>query len=60
MCYTHAMTWKIFKKDSYQKPVKRAETKEQKVKAGIDFTLKNYGEALKDLARYDRGEQLSS
>lgn len=32
---------------------------DEKVKEGIDFTLKNYAETLKDLARYDRGESFS-
>jgi len=31
----------------------------QKAQAGIDYTIKNYGKALKDLARYDRGEEFS-
>lgn len=34
-------------------------TKEQKAKAGINFTLENYGKTLIDLARYDRGEKFS-
>lgn len=31
-----------------------------KVRAGIDFTLRNYQETLRDLARYDRGESVQS
>ena len=33
--------------------------KDKKVKDGIDFAIDTYGKTLKDLARYDRGEQLS-
>jgi len=33
---------------------------DRKVQDGIDFTIRNYGETLKDLARYDKGEPLSS
>ncbi len=33
---------------------------DQKVQDGIAFTIRNYGETLKDLARYDKGETLSS
>lgn len=36
------------------------ETKlDQQVQDALDFTVKNYGESLRDLARYDRGEKLS-
>jgi len=31
---------------------------DSKVQDGISYTIKNYGGALKDLARYDRGEKL--
>ena len=41
-------------------PSGAASAREKKVKEGIDFTIKRYGETLKDLARYDRGENLSS
>ncbi|HEY4525090.1 MAG TPA: hypothetical protein VJL39_01855 [Candidatus Paceibacterota bacterium] len=34
-------------------------TVENKAKAGIDFTIKNYGKTLIDLSRYDRGESYS-
>jgi len=34
-------------------------TKDQKAKAGIDFAIRQYGETLKDLARYDKGERFS-
>ena len=34
-------------------------TLDQKVQAGIDFTIRNYGQTLKDLARFDKGEALS-
>ena len=33
--------------------------KEERAKAGINFTLENYGKTLIDLARYDRGEKFS-
>jgi hypothetical protein len=35
-------------------------TREQKVKAGIDFAINRYGETFKDLDRYDRGEAFSN
>jgi hypothetical protein len=60
ICYNPRMIWKIFKRYSRSGDVVAEKPTEQKVKAGIDFTIKTYGETLRDLARYDRGEQLSS
>lgn len=45
-----------------QKEIKNSQlTKKElevKVQKGISYTIKNYGGALKDLARYDKGEKL--
>ena len=52
--YHEGMTNRILKWLGYQTPLDR------KVREGIDFTVGKYGKTLKDLARYDKGEDFSS
>ena len=48
---------KLFKKKAL--PAGKFSSMDEKVKAGITFTIKTYGTTLKDLASYDRGENYS-
>lgn len=48
------MTRLLLKWFGFQTPLDR------KVKEGIDFTVGKYGKTLKDLARYDKGEDFTS
>lgn len=50
----------LFSKNNKKVDSKILTNKELEIKAqkGITFTIKHYGEALKDLARYDKGEKL--
>ncbi len=60
ICYYASMKWlrKIFRAKKSEK-TGDFRTVNQKAKAGIDFTIKNYGKTLVDLSRYDRGESFS-
>ncbi len=53
---------KFIQKFFFKKQVKPTQLTQKelelKVQKGISYTIKNYGGALKDLARYDRGEKL--
>ncbi len=53
---------KMFNKLFSRNKIKVLNEKELELKAkkGIDFTIANYSETLKDLAKYDRGEKIAN
>lgn len=49
------MIWNFFRKDRNTRSG-AVLSRDEKAKEGINFTIEKYGQTLKDLARYDRGE----